>query len=73
MAENPLELVREPGRFIIRDRDAGYVRELAPHEVSRLAWEAACLTHGEIICRGATPSDRMSGNSAPIAAIASAT
>lgn len=52
----PIELVREPGRFIIRDRDAGYFRELSPADVSRIAAQAASLVHGEVICRGVIPA-----------------
>lgn len=51
-----IELVREPGRFIIRDRDAGYFRELDIKDVSRIAAQAASLVHGEIICRGVIPA-----------------
>lgn len=55
LVESPLELCREKGRNIIRDKAAGYSRELEITELTRLAEKAATLIHLHVLCEGRIP------------------
>ena len=50
-----VEVVRQDGRFAIRDRVAGYIRYLEPWELTRLAAQAVTLIHHHQLCEGDIP------------------